>query len=160
MMGGTSCKFEGKEYNVHLDGGCMKSCLTVAMEAFERWLKTEDGKKFFRFEEDDGFDSEHYLSEQNPVDPETRCREDEDDIKWGDYEKCSHGCHLHFWYSGDHDCCLCDVISCKQCAKDGSSRRRVGCDTWICDRHKDEICPDCREKKMESDGKKRKNIVG
>lgn len=134
---------DGMIRSICLEAGCIPFGDDSDVEAFLRWTKTDEGRKYF------GYDSEgeeHFLSDKYPFNPETGERGDEDDyIDWGYYEKCRHGCYRQFWYSGKHDCCYCNVISCSPCARQqGSTCIGDECDAWICGRHKSKFCPDCK----------------
>ena len=58
----------------------------------------------------------------------------EPNIDWASYDKCRFNCYRHFYIASDtHECALCGVISCKECAK-GSFKKCSGkdCSAWVC----------------------------
>ena len=163
-MGGIEFEDEnGKVRSVCLEGGVIPFGDDSDVEAFERWKKTEEGREYFGLSSEDD-DSEHYLSDKYPFDPETGMRGDEDDyIDYIDYEKCRAGCYRQFLYSGKHDCCICGVISCKQCAREsGMNCVGDGCSAWICGKHAQNTnkCRECKRKQRDEENKGDKDKQG
>eukprot|EP00979_Chaetoceros_neogracilis_P007559 scaffold1598_cov259-Chaetoceros_neogracile.AAC.9 len=114
-------------------------------------------------EDDDPYTSdwskEHYLDDRYPWDSDKECRVDADDeedddpfIDWYLYDKCRYSCYRHFYVtSGLHECSLCDVSSCEECAE-GSFKKCLtkDCDNWICGHHGNtKKCGECRPSNRE-----------
>jgi len=98
-MGGIEFQDEnGKWRSVCLEGGVIPFGDDSDVEAFVRWTKTKQGREYFDLSSEDE-DSEHYLSDKYPSNPDTGMRGDEDDyIDYCFYEKCRYRCYRQFWY--------------------------------------------------------------
>lgn len=155
-MGGVSFEYKGKTYDVCLEGGCIPFGDDEDVEAFHKWIKeTPEGREWSGYAEGEDEEEEYadYLDEEDHEEQ----NDDDYNIDYSAYEKCRFGCYRQFLYDGKHDCAVCGVISCKQCAR---GRRCTTCnDSWICSDHKHQTkCPYCirEEKQKEAKDNKKK----